>query len=54
MIEKDNITIKFLKKQGRKLYRIEHDNEFSFAYHPWKSSVAPEIGYIIKTDEALK
>lgn len=53
MIERSNIKIDFLKKQGRQLYRIPPDVEFSFAYHPWRSSIAPEIGYIIKNDKTL-
>ncbi|CAI2366460.1 unnamed protein product [Moneuplotes crassus] len=53
MIERQNIDLKFLKKQGRQLYRIENDQEFSFAYHPWRSEVAPEIGYIIKDNKML-
>ena len=54
MIERHNIAIKFLKKQGRQLYRIPKETNFAFAYHPYRSSVAPEIGYIIKDDKTLK
>ena len=36
------------------MYRIPDDTEFAFAYHPWRSTVAPEIGYIIKTNETLR
>lgn len=54
MIERHNIDIKFLKKQGRQLYRLKKDEDFSFAYHPWRSEVAPEIGYIIKSNKQLK
>ena len=54
MIERHNIAIEFLKMQGQQLYRIPKDREFSFAYHPWNSANAPEIGYIIKKDETLR
>lgn len=54
MIERNNIAIKFLKKQGCQLYRIQSDIDFSFAYHPYNSSSAPEIGYIIKDDKTLR
>ena len=54
MIDRNNITVNFLKKQGQQLYRIPVSKEFSFAYHPWKSSLAPEIGYIIRSDQTLK
>lgn len=54
MIDRNNIKLDFLRMQGQQLYRITKDKEFSFAYHPWNTSVAPEIGYLIKSDDMLK
>lgn len=36
------------------MYRISEEEEFSFAYHPISSNVAPEIGYLIKEDKTLR
>ena len=54
LIKQENITIPFLLKQGRQLFRLGNDEEFCFAYHPQNTGLAPSIGYLIRCEETLK
>ena len=51
LIQRKNINMEFLRKQGRQLFKLKLP--FCFAYHPLRSDLAPDLGYIVEKDTQL-